>query len=47
MESCKKLIASCFVGRGRSTIAGLLAMLIAIRAYRAAAGEWRRSGLLR
>ena len=28
MESCKKLIASCFVGRGRSTIAVLLALLI-------------------
>ena len=30
MESCKKLIASCFVGRGRSTIAVVLVMLIAI-----------------
>lgn len=30
MESCKKLIASCFIGRGRSTIAVLLVMLIAI-----------------
>ena len=29
MESCKKLIASCFVGRGRSTIAVFLALLIA------------------
>jgi hypothetical protein len=28
MEFCKKLIASCFVGRGRSTIAVLLVMLI-------------------
>jgi hypothetical protein len=28
MESCKKLIASCFVGRGRSTVAVLLALLI-------------------
>jgi hypothetical protein len=30
MESCKKLIASCFIGRGRSTIAVVLVMLIAI-----------------
>ena len=30
MESCKKLIASCFFGRGRSTIAVILVMLIAI-----------------
>ena len=44
MESCKKLIASCFVGRGRSTIAVVLVMLIAIRACRASAGEWRRLG---
>ena len=28
MEFCKKLIASCLVGRGRSTIAVLLVMLI-------------------
>ena len=30
MESCKKLIGSCFIGRGRSTIAVVLVMLIAI-----------------
>ena len=30
MESCKKLIGSCFIGRGRSTIAIVLVMLIAI-----------------
>jgi hypothetical protein len=30
MESCKKLIGSCFIGRGRSTIAAVLVMLIAI-----------------
>jgi hypothetical protein len=30
MESCKKLITSCFIGRGRSTIAVVLVMLIAI-----------------
>jgi hypothetical protein len=30
MESCKKLIGSCFMGRGRSTIAVVLVMLIAI-----------------
>jgi hypothetical protein len=30
MESCKKFIASCFIGRGRSTIAVVLVMLIAI-----------------
>jgi hypothetical protein len=30
MESCKKLIASCFIGRGRSTIAVVLVMLIVI-----------------
>ena len=30
MESCKKLIASCFIGRGRSTIAVVLVMLIAV-----------------
>jgi len=28
MESCKKLLASCFVGRGRSTVAVLLALLV-------------------
>jgi hypothetical protein len=30
MESCKKFIASCFIGRRRSTIAVVLVMLIAI-----------------
>ena len=30
MESCKKLIGSCFIGRGRSTIAVALVMLIAM-----------------
>ena len=30
MESCKKLIGSCLIGRGRSTIAAVLVMLIAI-----------------
>ena len=30
MESCKKLIGSCFIGWGRSTIAAVLVMLIAI-----------------
>lgn len=30
MESCKKLITSCLTGRGRSTIAVVLVMLIAI-----------------
>jgi hypothetical protein len=30
MESCKKLIGTCFIGRGRSTIAVVLVMLIAI-----------------
>jgi hypothetical protein len=30
MESCKKLIGSCFIGRRRSTIAVVLVMLIAI-----------------
>ena len=30
MESCKKLTTSCFIGRGRSTIAVVLVMLIAI-----------------
>lgn len=30
MESCKKLIASCFIGRGWSTIAVVLVVLIAI-----------------
>ena len=39
MEFCKKLIASCLIGRGRSTIAVFLVMLIAIWTYRASAGE--------
>ena len=30
MESCRKLIASCFIGRGKSTIAVILVVLIAI-----------------
>ena len=30
MEFCKKLISSCWIGRGRSTIAVVLAMLIAL-----------------
>jgi hypothetical protein len=30
MESCKKVIGSCFIGRGRSTIAVVLVMLIAL-----------------
>ena len=29
MEFCKKLLKSCFVGRGRSTIAVILVMLLA------------------
>ena len=29
MEFCKKLISSCLIGRGRSTIAVFLVMLIA------------------
>ena len=50
MESCKKLIGSCFIGRRRSTIAVVLVMLIAIglvarprrRGRKSEHWEWRQ-----